>query len=101
MAIPDYQSLMLPLLQLAGDQETHKFTDAIDTLANTIGLSDSERKEMLPSGGATLFRNRVGWAKSYLKQAALLEFPKRGYCLPCEVFFLPGHAFVNLRFPAH
>lgn len=78
MPIPDYQTLMLPLLQLAGDAQEHRFREAIEQLASEFALTDEERETMLPSGTALLFDNRVGWARTYLKQAALLESRKRG-----------------------
>jgi restriction system protein len=78
MPIPDYQSLMLPLLRLAGDGEEHRFREAIEKLAIDFSVTDDERNTMLPSGTAPLFDNRVGWARTYLKQAALLESRKRG-----------------------
>ena len=78
MAIPDYQSLMLPLLRLSADDAIHKFTDAVDTLADELNLSAEERSELFPVGMQPVFRNRTAWAKSYLKQAGLLVFPKRG-----------------------
>jgi restriction system protein len=79
MPIPDYQTLMLPLLQLAGDSQEHRFRDAVEQLASEFSLTDEERGTMLPSGTAPLFDNRVGWARTYLKQAALLESRKRGF----------------------
>jgi len=78
MAIPDYQTLMLPLLKLAADGGEHRFRDAIERLASEFAISDAERAELLPSGTAPLFDNRVGWARTYLKQAGLLRSPKRG-----------------------
>lgn len=78
MPIPDYQTLMLPLLRFAGDGHEHKFRDAVETLATDFQLSPDERSELLPSGTAFLFDNRVGWARTYLKQAALIESTKRG-----------------------
>ncbi len=78
MPIPDYQTLMLPLLRLAGDCTEHRFREAIEALALEFKLSDAERAELLPSGSQPVFDNRVGWAKTYLKQAGLLSFPKRG-----------------------
>ena len=78
MAIPDYQSLMLPLLRYAGDGQEHRFRDAVENLALEFQLSADERSELLPSGTAPLFDNRVGWARTYLKQAGLVESPKRG-----------------------
>jgi len=78
MPIPDYQTLMLPLLRLASDSVEKPFRDAVERLADEFSLTDEERTEMLPSGTAHVFGNRVGWARSYLKQAGLLDAPKRG-----------------------
>ena len=79
MSIPDYQSIMLPLLQLAADQNEHKFRDAVEKLAQEFMLTSEEQNELLPSGSQPVFNNRVGWARTYLKQAGLLESPKRGF----------------------
>lgn len=79
MAIPDYQSLMRPLLNLASDGAVHRFRESVDALADQLGLTDEERTELFPTGQQPVFRNRMGWAKSYLKHAGLLRFPKRGY----------------------
>ena len=79
MAIPDYQSLMLPLLKLSADGSVYKFSEAVDLLADKLSLTDEERNELFPTGQQPVFRNRLGWAKSYLKQAGLLNFPKRGF----------------------
>lgn len=79
MAIPDYQTLMLPVLKLASDKQEHKFRDAVEELADEFALTDEERNELLPSGSQAIFNNRVGWARSYLKQAGLLDAPRRGY----------------------
>lgn len=79
MAIPDYQSIMLPLLHFALDGKEHSLREAIDGLAVSLGLTDSERKELLPSGQQPTFDNRVAWARTYLNKAALLESPRRGY----------------------
>jgi len=77
--IPDYQKIMLPLLELAGDEKVHKFREAIDKLGDEFDLNEEERNKLLPSGNDEIFANRVGWAKTYLKKAGLLEYPKRGY----------------------
>ena len=79
MAIPDYQTVMLPLLKFASDGRTHTFREAVEHLAGEFGLSPQERSELLPSGRQALFTNRVGWASFYLKKAGLLEKkPHRG-----------------------
>jgi restriction system protein len=79
MAIPDYQTLMLPVLKLASDEAEHKFSQAVEELADEFSLTQDERSELLPSGSQAVFNNRVGWARSYLKQAGLLDSPKRGF----------------------
>lgn len=79
MPIPNYQTIMLPLLQLASDKQEHKFSDAVQYIAEKFSLTDEEKGELLPSGTQAVFNNRVGWARSYLKQAALLSSTKRGY----------------------
>ncbi|MBA4284331.1 MAG: restriction endonuclease [Xanthomonadaceae bacterium] len=77
MAIPDYQTLMLPLLQLASDGQLHSVRDSVNHLADQFGLTEDERQTLIPSG-SELFAGRVGWARTYLKQAGLLTSPKRG-----------------------
>ena len=77
MAIPDFQSLMRPLLNAHSDGEEHKNRDLVNALAEQFNLTEDERREMLPSGGARLFDNRVGWAKSHISQAGLLDSPRR------------------------
>lgn len=77
--IPDYQSMMLPILELAADGSTYRMRDSVDLLADRLGVSAEERKTMLPSGYSPVFSNRVGWAVTYLKKAGLLSSEKRGY----------------------
>jgi restriction system protein len=79
MPVPDYQSLMLPLLELAKDGLEHRIGDTIAPLAERFGLSEDEVTEMLPSGRQPIFNNRVHWAKTYLSQAGLLEITRRGH----------------------
>mgnify|MGYP000271244268 CR=1 FL=1 len=78
MPIPDYQSLMLPLLKHLEDGKEYSMRDLIDQLAQEFSLTDTDRRELLPSGQQPVFDNRVGWAKTYLKKAGLLESPRRG-----------------------
>jgi restriction system protein len=77
MAVPDYQSLMLPLLQFSADGEIHTLAQAVDVIADQYKLSEADRNEMLSSGQRTLF-NRIGWSKSYMTKAVLLESAGRG-----------------------
>lgn len=69
MAIPDYQTIMLPLLKIAEDKQEHSIREAIDYIANLFKLNEHERKEVLPSGQQYIIDNRVGWARTYLKKA--------------------------------
>jgi restriction system protein len=80
MAVPDYQSLMLPLLQFAAKKGGEISTsEAVEALAKELSLSDEDLKEMLPSGIQSTFVNRVGWASTYMKKAGLLEATRRGF----------------------
>lgn len=80
MAVPDYQSLMLPLLQFAARKGTEISTsEAVEVLAKELGLTEDDLREMLPSGVQPTFVNRVGWAATYMKKAGLLETTRRGF----------------------
>ncbi len=79
MAIPDYQAIMLPLLKLANDRKEHSLREAINKLADEFNLTNEEREELLLSGQQAIFDNRVGWARTYLKKAVLIESPQRSY----------------------
>lgn len=78
MPIPDYQTLMLPLLRLAADGKDHTTREAVEILATEFQLTPAERSELLASGQQAIFNNRVGWANAYIKKAGLLESPRRG-----------------------
>ena len=76
--IPDYQTLMRPVLACASAGET-KIGDAVEQLADKLGLTPDERAQLLPSGKQAMFANRVHWAKTYLVKAGLVEGTRRGY----------------------
>jgi restriction system protein len=76
--IPDFQSLMLPVLRSARDGEV-RIGQVVEDLANYFALSSQQRAHLLPSGKQTTFANRVHWAKSYLGKAGLIEATKRGH----------------------
>lgn len=76
--IPDYQTLMRPVLECSVSGEV-RISDVVEQLANKFRLTADERVTLLPSGRQTMFVNRVHWAKSYLKQAGLVEITRRGY----------------------
>ena len=77
MAVPDYQQFMLPFLRILGDGQVHSLSEIKERLAEEFGLTEEDRKELLPSGRQRTFDNRVGWARTYLKKALLLESPER------------------------
>lgn len=80
MAVPDYQSVMLPLLRFAARKETEISTsEAVEALAKELRLTEDDLKEMLPSGIQATFVNCVGWASTYMKKAGLLEATRRGF----------------------
>ncbi|GCA94283.1 MAG: restriction endonuclease [Microcystis sp. M53603_WE2] len=77
MPIPDFQSIMLPLLKILADGKVYKYREIFEALVREFQVTEAERKEMLPSGQQEIFANRVGWAKTYLKKAGLIESPQR------------------------
>jgi restriction system protein len=77
MAIPDFQSIMRPMLEHLSDGKVRKNRETNEFLAEHFQLSEEELSEMLPSGYARLFDNRIGWAKTHLKGAGLIESPAR------------------------
>lgn len=76
--IPDYQTLMLPVLKSVADGKEHKFREIADSIAKNFGLTEEELGCLLPSGNQSIFDNRVGWAKTYLKKACLIEYKGKG-----------------------
>lgn len=76
--IPDYQSLMRPVLECARN-EPRKISDVVEEISDRLELSKEERQKLLPSGKQTTIANRVHWARSYMKQAGLVQNIKRGW----------------------
>jgi len=79
MSIPDYQACMLPLLKAISDGSDHKMSDAVMILSRQFKLSQAEQDALLPSGQQSIIANRIGWARTYMKKAGLLTYPKRAY----------------------
>ena len=79
MPVPDFQSLMLPLLKTLNDGREHSIKESQDLLSTEFKLTTQDKEEMLPSGRTTTFSNRVAWAKAHLKMATLIESTKRGH----------------------
>lgn len=77
--IPSYEEIMLPLLKMLSDGQEHSLQHADDFLSEQFNLTEQERRELLPSGQQPIFRNRLGWARTYMKKAGLLTTPKRAH----------------------
>ncbi|MBT2914934.1 MULTISPECIES: restriction endonuclease [Vibrio] len=82
--LPSYQDLMKPVLEAAKNEEV-KLSNVVDLLAEHFNLSEDERTELLPSGRQAAFTNRVGWAKTYLTKAGLLDSTRRGHFVITEL----------------
>ena len=77
--IPDFQTIMLPLLQYAVDKKEHRFSDSVAFLSDKFSLTDEEKSQMIPSKRQSTMYNRVVWAKTYMKKAGLLTDVRRGF----------------------
>jgi restriction system protein len=78
MPVPDFQTLLLPLLRVTEDRAVHTTSEVISALAQEFALTPEDREELLPSGTQRRFDNRVNWAAAHLRKAALLESAGRG-----------------------
>lgn len=79
MSIPDFQSIMLPLLTAISDGVEHDLKEVKTKLISHFSISEDELRIKIPSGRSFLFDNRLGWAKTYLKKAGLISSARRGY----------------------
>jgi restriction system protein len=79
MAVPDYQSLMLPVLHAVSDGNVHPVSEIREAVAQALSLTEDELKEYVPSGKQTVFLNRVNWAITYMTHAGLLTRPRRAH----------------------
>ena len=81
MPIPDFQTIMLPLLQYFSDEKEHKIREAANYISNKFDLTEEEKSELLSSGKQSVINNRVAWAKTYMLKANLLASPRRGFAV--------------------
>src|SRR5882672_2372784 len=79
MTIPDYQTVMLPLLRFLGDGRERSLGEAVETISVEFHLTPEERQQLLPSGTSTVIGSRVGWARTYMKKAGLIDSTRRGF----------------------
>lgn len=84
MAIPDYQTLMLPVLKVAAAGQT-RVPIASGIIADQFGLTEEEREELLPSGKQAILHNRIHWAKFYMTRAGLIKSPSRGFFVATDI----------------
>tara|TARA_R110002049_G_scaffold285698_4_gene467036 strand:- start:185110 stop:186153 length:1044 start_codon:yes stop_codon:yes gene_type:complete len=78
MSVPDFQSMFVPFLKITADGEEHAIKQVTESIADAMQLSKEDREEMLPSGSQRRLANRVGWARTHLKHAGLIEYTARG-----------------------
>jgi restriction system protein len=78
MPVPGHQSMMRPLLEILSDGKDHVVRQAMQQIADKLALTDADREELIPSGTQRLLDNRVGWARTYLLKAGLVEAAGRG-----------------------
>jgi restriction system protein len=78
MTVPDFQSMMRPVLELHADGLPHTSADVRDNVAQVLGVTEEDRQVPLPSGRTTRYANRIAWAVTHMAQALLLERPQRG-----------------------
>jgi len=79
MEIPDFQSVMLPIVNYLASGEVSSNADVTSQISDEFELTPEQRAELLPSGKQTIIKNRIGWAITYLKKAGLLSSPKRAH----------------------
>src|SRR5471030_1966850 len=83
MPIPDYQSLMRPLLAFGQDGKEKNISEAISSIAKEMNLSQAEREHLLPSG-QSIFYNRVHWARTYLDKSGAIKKTRRSHFIITE-----------------
>ena len=94
MNIPNYNDIMLPMLQYLSDEKIHSFKKINEHLIIHLKLTDEERDQLTPKGNKKVFDSRCEWSRFYLKKAGLMENPKSGWCKISKegVLFLKSHS---------
>jgi len=78
MAVPKYHEMYLPFLDCLKNGESLKLKEVKEFVAAAMSITEEERKELLPSGKQAIFDNRIGWSRTFLKKAGLIDSPSRG-----------------------
>ncbi|MDH4129588.1 MAG: restriction endonuclease [Spirochaetota bacterium] len=79
MPIPDYQTIMKPLLEYVKDGKTYTLKETYEKIADHFYLTEEEKNKLLSSGKKMIYKDRTSWAKTYMKKAGLLEDVKWGH----------------------
>lgn len=80
MAVPKHSDLYRLVLESLSDGKVHHWRDCLFYIVRRLKLTEADRQQMLPSGRRPMLDDRVQWAVTYVRQAGLLEYPRRGYC---------------------
>ena len=102
MPVPDFQSIMYPFLSLLQDDKVYSLDNMVQLLTQHFNLTKEELALKVPSGQQTLFRNRVGWSRSYLQKAGLISYPSRAHyqitSLGKEALKMATAQYININF---
>lgn len=94
MAIPDFQSIMLPFLKFCADGKEQTNQEALDALAQEYGLTEDEQKELLPSGQKCVIDNRVAWARAHITTSRFCDTAKEFAAnIDNKIILIDGHSF--------
>ncbi|CAI8763574.1 restriction endonuclease [Chryseobacterium sp. IT-36CA2] len=102
MPVPDFQSIMYPFLSLLQDDKVYSLDNMMQLLTQHFNLTKEDLALKVPSGQQTLFRNRVGWSRSYLQKAGLISYPSRAHyqitSLGKEALKMATAHYININF---
>ena len=79
MGLPKYYELYRPFLKALSDEKVHTLKEIKDYITKLLNLNEELFLERLPSGKQTIYDNRIGWARTYLKKAGLISSPQRAH----------------------
>ena len=79
MAIPDYETIMLPLLKFASNGNEYSSKEAVESLSRYFKLTDEEKNKLYSTKKISIFYDRTHWALTYLRKAGLLVGTRRGF----------------------
>ncbi len=95
--MPNYEQIMAPMLRFLSDGQERTNKELVDYISNFFQLTEEEKKLLSPSGTPTVIVSRVGWAKTFLRQAGLIEYPKRGSAKITEDGLKARNKYPNIK----